>query len=228
MASVISVKNISKTFGDVPNQTVVLKNITLDVKKGELLSIVGASGSGKSTLMYILGLLDIPTMGNVYINGRETDNLSEVERARLRNEEIGFVFQTYNLLARTSALANVMLPLQYSRVPYGERKSRALKLLDDVGLSHRIASYPSQLSGGEQQRVAIARALVCEPSIILADEPTGNLDSKTGKQILSILTGLNKKGTTVVVVTHDQKIARKTKRQISIRDGKIISDRKGS
>ena len=224
--SVVSAKNITKTFGEAPNKTIVLKNISLQINKGEFLSIIGPSGSGKSTLMYLLGLLDVPTTGTIYINGQKTKDISEKDRAKLRNREIGFVFQTYNLLPRTSALANVMLPLNYSNVSRDERKSKAMKLLKDVGLSHRISSFPSQLSGGEQQRVAIARSLICGPSIILADEPTGNLDTKTGEQIINIISQLNKQGKTIVLVTHDNNIAKKTNRIVTIKDGQVLSDKK--
>jgi len=171
-----------------------------------------------------MGLLDKPTSGSVFIDGKRVNDLSENDLAELRNQKIGFVFQSFNLLPRTSALLNVMLPLQYSKTKVGQREELARSLLEKVGLANRMENLSSQLSGGEQQRVAIARALVCNPSLILADEPTGNLDSKSGAQILKILSELNKEGKTVLIVTHDQKIAGYAKRIISLKDGQIISD----
>jgi putative ABC transport system ATP-binding protein len=224
---IVQVKNASKIYHLDGVSVEAVKNVTLDIREGEFASIIGPSGSGKSTLMHLIGLLDKPTSGLVTIDQKRVESLSENELAKLRNQKIGFVFQTFNLLPRTSALANVMLPLQYSKIKASEREKLAKALLEKVGLTKRMGNLSSQLSGGEQQRVAIARALVCDPTLILADEPTGNLDSKAGAQILKILTELNREGKTIIVVTHDQEIASYTKRIISLMDGKIISDTKG-
>jgi len=225
--SIIQANNLKKTYGEEPSVTIALSNVTLTINKGEFSSIVGPSGCGKSTLMHLLGLLDKPDSGEILIDGHKVENLNQNELAQIRNQKIGFVFQSYNLLERTSSLNNVLLPLQYnSLIPASKRKEIARKELIDVGLTDRMGNYPSQLSGGEQQRVAIARALVCNPTVILADEPTGNLDSKSGKAIISLLKSLNKKGKTIVIVTHDLSIARQTKRIILMKDGQIISDKK--
>ena len=227
MKSIIQANNLKKTYGEEPSVTIALSNVTLTINKGEFSSIVGPSGCGKSTLMHLLGLLDKPDSGEILIDGHKVENLNQNELAQIRNQKIGFVFQSYNLLERTSSLSNVLLPLQYnSLIPASKRKEIARKELIDVGLADRMGNYPSQLSGGEQQRVAIARALVCNPTVILADEPTGNLDSKSGKAIISLLKSLNKKGKTIVIVTHDLSIARQTKRIILMKDGQIISDKK--
>lgn len=198
-----------------------LKNANIEIKKGEFVAIMGPSGSGKSTLMHIAGCLDTPTQGSVFLEGKRVSNLSEADLAKIRNEKIGFVFQTFNLIPRTTALDNVCLPLVYKGFSLGERRRRALAVLKDVDLEDRATHFPNQLSGGEQQRIAIARALVNNPAIIFADEPTGNLDTKAGTEIMKILSQLNKKGNTVVVVTHEAHIAKFTKRTIRIRDGKI-------
>ena len=203
-----------------------LKNVSLNINKGEFVAIIGPSGSGKSTLMHVIGLLDKPTSGEVFLEGSEVHNLSEVAQAELRNRHIGFIFQIFNLLPRTSALENTEMPLIYSGVARKEREEKAIEALKVVGLGEKLYNKPSQLSGGQQQRVAIARALINNPSLILADEPTGNLDSKSGEEILSLLTDLNKKGNTIVVVTHDLDIARRAQRIITIRDGEILSDKK--
>ena len=227
MKSIIQAKNVVKIYGQEPSETVALDNISLEIGKGEFSAIVGPSGCGKSTLMHLLGLLDKPTSGEIFVDGQKAENLSEDEQAKLRNQKVGFVFQSFNLLDRTSSLNNVLLPLQYNnRISASERKKIAQERLADVDLPDRMGNYPSQLSGGEQQRVAIARALVCDPSIILADEPTGNLDSKSGIGIMSLLESLHKKGKTVIIVTHDMSLAKMTNRIISMRDGKIISDKK--
>lgn len=224
--SVIDLENVSKKYVMGGEKFYALKNVSLKINKGEFVAIVGPSGSGKSTLMHIIGLLDIPTSGEVYLEGKKTHNLSEIAQANLRNKHIGFIFQTFNLLPRTSALENVEVPLIYSGVGKKEREVRAIKTLEIVGLGEKLQNKPSQLSGGQQQRVAIARALINNPSLILADEPTGNLDSKSGEEILSLLDKLNKKGNTIVVVTHDADIARRAKRTMTLKDGKIVSDKK--
>jgi putative ABC transport system ATP-binding protein len=216
--SVILARKIVKNYrlGEVDVE--VLKGIDLDIEKGEYVALMGPSGSGKSTLMNILGCLDIPTSGLYSIEGRPVSDLSEDELAEVRGRSIGFVFQTFNLLARTSALENVELPLHYQG---RDAREAALKALDSVNLAHRYDHRPNQLSGGERQRVAIARAIVTDPAIILADEPTGNLDSKTGKEILEIFEGLSQKGVTIVLVTHDPSVARHAHRIVHLRDGRI-------
>jgi putative ABC transport system ATP-binding protein len=202
-----------------------LSNVSLRIARGEFLGVVGRSGSGKSTLMNILGLLDRPDSGSYVLNGREIAELGEDARASIRNREIGFVFQAATLLPRSSALENVEMPLAYAHVGNSERRRRALAALDRVGLSHRGQHWPSQLSGGEQQRVAIARALVNDPVLILADEPTGALDSKTADSVLSLFEELNRDGRTIVVVTHAPDVAERAQRCITILDGQIINDR---
>jgi len=223
--AVIDVRNITKTYqmGEVSLQ--VLKGISLKVYEGDFVSIMGPSGSCKSTLMNILGCLDQPTSGEYYLDGVDVSKLSENELARIRNKKIGFVFQNFNLLKRTSALRQVELPLIYGGVSGRSKKAKAA--LEAVGLGNRLNHLPSELSGGQQQRVAIARALVNEPSMILADEPTGNLDSRSGTEVMQIFQQLNReKGITTVFVTHDPWIARHTQRVIMIRDGKVVADRK--
>jgi putative ABC transport system ATP-binding protein len=201
-----------------------LRGISFSVRKGEYVSIMGPSGSGKSTLMHLLGCLDKPTSGQVLIRGKNTADLSEVELARLRNKEIGFVFQSFNLLPRATALKNVELPLIYQGVSPKERRERATKALEAVGLGNRLHHFPSQLSGGQQQRVAISRALVTNPSIILADEPTGNLDTAAGNEVLRILKDLNRKGITIILVTHEEYVARQAGRIVKLLDGKVVGD----
>ena len=201
-----------------------LRGVSLTVEHGDYLAIVGASGSGKSTLMHLLGALDRPTGGTLVIGGRDVATLSPPEMARLRNETIGFVFQSFHLLARTTAQDNVALPLVYRGITRRERRERAEAMLDRVGLAHRMDHRPNQMSGGEQQRVAIARALVTGPSVLLADEPTGNLDSATGRSVLALLESLNAEGVAVVLVTHDREIAGRAHRQIVMRDGLIVTD----
>jgi putative ABC transport system ATP-binding protein len=202
----------------------VLTEISLSIKQGELIAIMGPSGSGKSTLMNIVGCLDRPSAGTYHFENREISTLTDDELAAVRNKKIGFVFQTFNLLPRFSALKNVEIPLIYSGVPSRLRHEQALPLLERVGLADRVQHKPSELSGGQQQRVAIARALVNNPPLLLADEPTGNLDSRSGEDILNILMDLNQQGVTIVIVTHDKDIATRCKRIIALKDGRIISD----
>lgn len=199
-----------------------LKDITLKIERGEFVAVVGPSGSGKSTLMNIIGLLDRSTTGKYLLDGKNVSKFSENKLARLRNKKLGFVFQSFNLLQRTTALQNVALPLIYAGIPRNEREKMAQKALSAVGLEDKINSRPNELSGGQQQRVAIARALVTNPDIVLADEPTGNLDSKTGAQIISLLGKLNKSRKTVILITHSLEIARKANRTVRLKDGEII------
>jgi putative ABC transport system ATP-binding protein len=220
----IDLSNITKNYHMGELDITVLAGISLSVKPGELIAIMGPSGSGKSTLMNIIGCLDRPTSGVYRFEDREISTLSDDELASVRNVKIGFVFQTFNLLPRFSALKNVEVPLIYSGVPARVRKERAIPLLEQVGLADRMYHKPTELSGGQQQRVAIARALVNHPPLLLADEPTGNLDSRSGEEILNILTGLNKQGVTIIIVTHDQNVAARCKRNIHLKDGQIIHD----
>lgn len=220
----LSLTNVSKVYKMDGLSFIAVDNVTLTIGRGEFAALMGPSGSGKSTLMHVIGCLDRPTGGTVTIDGVTLSTASERELAGIRNRKIGFVFQQFNLLRKTSALANVMLPLVYAGVGRTERLQRARTMLERVGLSNKLGNFPSQLSGGEQQRVAIARALVTNPSIILADEPTGNLDSKSGRETLDIFKELHKEGHTVVLVTHDKDIARRAHRIIEIKDGKIVSD----
>ena len=226
MNVLISAKNLTKKYGEAPNETVALENISIEIKNGEFTAIVGPSGSGKSTLMHILGCLDKPTEGEYFFRGREVSKLSDNSLAEIRNKQIGFVFQFFNLLPRTSALKNAELPLLYAGVDKEERHSKALKILSSLGLSERVNSTPGQLSGGEQQRVAIARALINNPSVIFADEPTGNVDTKTSREIMKIFQSLNKRGNTIIVITHDPEVATYASRIITVRDGKVESDKK--
>jgi putative ABC transport system ATP-binding protein len=220
----IDLSHITKTYRMGEMDITVLAGITLSVKKGELIAIMGPSGSGKSTLMNIIGCLDRPTSGIYRFEDREISTMSDDELASVRNVKIGFVFQTFNLLPRFSALKNVEVPLIYSGVAARNRKERAIPLLEQVGLADRLYHKPTELSGGQQQRVAIARALVNNPPLLLADEPTGNLDSKSGEEILKILTGLNRQGVTIIIVTHDQNVAARCKRNIHLKDGQIMKD----
>lgn len=224
MNELLSIQHVSKRYVMDGVDFQALDNVSLSIRKGEFVAIMGPSGSGKSTLMHIIGCLDRPTSGKVFIEGKDIFTASDRELAQIRNTHIGFVFQQFNLLRRTSAITNVELPLVYANVSFRERIARAKELLTEVGLSEKMNNFPSQLSGGQQQRVAIARALVTKPSIILADEPTGNLDSKSGRDIMNILENLHAKGGTIVLVTHDEEVARHAKRIIRISDGKIVGD----
>jgi putative ABC transport system ATP-binding protein len=222
MSVMILLEDISKTYYlgaiDVP----VLKHVNLSIAEGEYVAIMGASGSGKSTLMNIIGCLDRPTSGQYFLAGTNLTTLNDDELADIRNQYVGFVFQQFNLLPRLTALANVMLPMIYADVPRSQRISQATAALELVGLKEQIQNRPNQLSGGQQQRVAIARALVNHPALVLADEPTGALDSKTSQEIMDLLTGLNQQGTTIAIVTHDANVAAQTKRVIHMQDGAIV------
>jgi putative ABC transport system ATP-binding protein len=201
-----------------------LREVALEIQRGEYVAIMGPSGSGKSTLMNLIGCLDTPTAGEYELNGTQVGQMNDNQLAEIRNREIGFVFQTFNLLSRSNALHNVELPLIYAGVPAEERRRVALDVLAQVGLADRIHHKPSELSGGQRQRVAVARALVNKPSILLADEPTGNLDSKTGNEIMALFEELSRKGNTIILVTHEEDIARNARRILRIRDGRIASD----
>ena len=224
--SLIELKNIGKTYFLGEISVPVLKGISLEIGKGEYVALMGASGSGKSTLMNILGCLDRQTEGDYFFDGEEVGRISGDRRAKIRNKKIGFVFQSFNLLPRTSALDNVIMPLNYTaqNLSASECRRRGIEALKQVGLGERMDHFPSQLSGGQQQRVAIARAVVAGPKLILADEPTGNLDSKNGKEVMDLLKELNQEGTTIVMVTHSQKDAAQAQRTIDLFDGQIVSD----
>jgi ABC-type antimicrobial peptide transport system, ATPase component len=221
---IIKTENLTKDYETGTQVVNALKGINLSVEKGEFLSIMGPSGSGKTTLMNIIGCLDSPTNGSYYLNNKSVSKLDDDELAKIRNEEIGFVFQSFHLLARNTAFDNVMLPLKYAGVSKEEATKRSNNVLDLVGLSSRSKHTPAELSGGQQQRVAIARALVNEPSILFADEPTGNLDSKTGEDVMKIFKDLNKNGQTIILITHEDSIAKQSNRIITIMDGLIESD----
>jgi putative ABC transport system ATP-binding protein len=222
--SLIEARGLWKSYSMQAEEVHALRGVDLDVESGEYAAIMGPSGSGKSTLMNLLGCLDTPSRGSYRLNGREVSAMDDDELAHVRNQEIGFVFQTFHLLPRASALRNVELPLVYRGVRAEERAERARKALDSVDLGDRIGHRPNELSGGQRQRVAIARALVNQPSIVLADEPTGNLDSATGEEILAIFDGLNRRGNTLLVVTHEEHVAAHAKRVIRLRDGRIEKD----
>ena len=224
MRELIRLEKVWKIYGQNSAKTIALKNVSLSIFEKEFVAILGPSGSGKSTLLHIMGLLDSPTKGKVFFDGIDTSVFSEDKLAEIRRKGIGFVFQFFYLFPTLTALENVMLPMIFAGVPKNKREKIAFKLLKLVGLEKRANHLPSELSGGEGQRVAIARALANNPQIILADEPTGNLDTKSGKKIMKILQSLNKKGITVVVVTHDPQIAKPLKRKIFIRDGEIVKE----
>jgi putative ABC transport system ATP-binding protein len=221
----IEIRDLVKVYemGDI--QVRALDGVSVDVDHGEFVAIMGPSGSGKSTLMNLIGCLDTPSAGTYRLNEQEVSRLDDDELARIRNKEIGFVFQTFNLLSRTSAVENVEVPLVYAGVPRHERHRRAKEVLEQVGLGDRMHHQPNELSGGQRQRVAVARALVNRPSILLADEPTGNLDSRTGEEIMQLFDELNRNGNTIVLVTHEEDIARHARRVVRLRDGKVVEER---
>ncbi|QEN05093.1 ABC transporter ATP-binding protein [Thiospirochaeta perfilievii] len=220
----IKLTNIKKKYDLGGTEVEALKGVDLEINRGEFVTIMGPSGSGKSTLLHILGLLDVSSEGSFLLEGHPIDSLPDKELARIRNKHFGFIFQSFNLFPELNSLDNVIMPLMYSQVPRKDRKNLAIKLLTDVGLSHRIYHYPNMLSGGEQQRVAIARALANNPDVILADEPTGNLPSEKGSEIIEMLKELNRKGVTIIMVTHDNDLGRCGTRKISFTDGKLVSD----
>jgi putative ABC transport system ATP-binding protein len=222
--ALIETRDLWKTYVMGSEEIHALRGVSIEIERGEYVAIMGPSGSGKSTLMNLIGCLDTPTKGSYLLNGKQVSQMNDNELARIRNEEIGFVFQTFNLLPRASALHNVELPLVYAAVPAKDRQSRAKAALDKVELSERMSHRPNELSGGQRQRVAIARALVNNPSILLADEPTGNLDSKTGTEIMALFARLHAAGNTIILVTHEADIAAYARRAIHLRDGQIEKD----
>jgi len=223
--ALIRLDNVQKVFLTDEVETHALASIHLEIAKGEYVSISGPSGCGKSTLLAILGLLDTPSSGTYHLNGKTVSGLTLAERARVRNREIGFIFQSFNLIGDLTVFENVELPLTYRGMPAKERRDRALAALEKVGMGHRVKHYPAQLSGGQQQRVAVARALVGEPSILLADEPTGNLDSQNGEQVMALLAELHKTGATICMVTHDSRFAKNAERTIHLFDGRVVDEK---
>ena len=215
----LEMTDIVKTYNRAGEDQVVLNHIDFDVERGEFVSILGPSGSGKSTMMNIIGCLDVPTSGRYILHGKEIANMDQIELAHIRNKEIGFIFQSFQLLKRNTILENVELPLIYSKIPTRERHERAREMLERMGLGNKLDFYPNQLSGGQQQRVAISRAVVTQPSILLADEPTGALDQKTGQQVMELFAELNEEGRTIIMITHDKHIAAHAKRIVKILDG---------
>jgi putative ABC transport system ATP-binding protein len=228
MSAHIEIDRLTKHYVLGHERVVALDEVSLTIEAGSLIAVMGPSGSGKSTLMNLLGLLDTPTSGSYRIGGQEVAGLSDRQRSEQRRERIGFIFQSFNLLPRKTALDNVAVPLMYAGVARGERQRRARTLLEQLGLGDRLAHRPTELSGGQQQRVAIARALVNEPSLILADEPTGNLDSQTGREVLALLHELHAAGRTIIVVTHDRAVAEIAQRIVTLVDGRVVSDEAGS
>lgn len=222
--SLIRIKNLARRYVMGTETVHALRDLSLEIERGEYVAIMGPSGSGKSTLMNMIGCLDTPTSGSYELNGQDVSHMDDNQLAEIRNCEIGFVFQTFNLLARSTALRNVELPMIYAGVPGEERRAKALHALAQVGLADRVQHKPNELSGGQRQRVAVARALVNDPSILLADEPTGNLDSKTGVEIMALFEELAQKGNTIIVVTHEESVARHARRIIRLLDGRIASD----
>ena len=222
--SLIRIKNLARRYVMGTETVHALREVSLEIERGEYVAIMGPSGSGKSTLMNMIGCLDTPTSGSYELNGQDVSHMDDNQLADIRNREIGFVFQTFNLLARSTALRNVELPMIYAGVPAEERRAKALHALAQVGLADRVQHKPNELSGGQRQRVAVARALVNDPSILLADEPTGNLDSKTGVEIMALFEELAQKGNTIIVVTHEESVARHARRIIRLLDGRIASD----
>jgi putative ABC transport system ATP-binding protein len=226
LKSIIKLSEISRNY-KIGTETIhALRNISVEIFQNEYVAMMGPSGSGKSTLMNIVGCLDTPSSGQYILNGTEVSRMTDNELAEVRNKEIGFIFQTFNLLPRSTALENVALPLVYAGIPKAERLERAYKALEDVGLGDRVKHRPNELSGGQRQRVAVARALVNKPSIILADEPTGNLDSKTSEEIMLLFNEIHLKGNTIIVVTHEEEIAQRAHRIVRLKDGLVESDRK--
>jgi putative ABC transport system ATP-binding protein len=224
MSSLIALHDIAKVYEMGQSRVRALDGVCLEIERGDYVAVMGPSGSGKSTLMNIVGCLDTPTSGSYRLNGREIANMEDDELAGIRNREIGFIFQTFNLLARADALKNVELPLVYSGLTQAEREQRARESLESVGLGDRQRHRPNEMSGGQRQRVAIARALVNRPSLLLADEPTGNLDSKTGEEIMGLIAQLHSRGNTILLVTHEESLARKAARVVRLRDGGVVSD----
>ncbi len=225
MPPLIQLANIQKVFTTEEVETHALASIHLNIRQGEFVSVSGPSGCGKSTLLSILGLLDTPTGGTYTLNGQSVANLDRSERARIRNREIGFIFQSFNLIGDLTVFENVELPLVYRGLPAGERRTRVMEVLEEVGMSHRAKHLPSQLSGGQQQRVAVARALAGRPSLLLADEPTGNLDSSNGTAVMELLKSLHARGSTLVMVTHDPRFSEHADRTVRLFDGKVVGER---
>ena len=222
--SLIKLESVNKVFFTEELETHALSGVHLDIHKGEYVSIAGPSGCGKSTLLSLIGLLDTPTDGKYWLNGKAVEELGLGERSRIRNREVGFIFQSFNLIGDLNVFENVELPLTYRGMPSTERKQRVQEALERVGMAHRVKHYPSQLSGGQQQRVAVARALVGDPAVLLADEPTGNLDSKNGEAVMDLLGDLHRAGSTIVMVTHDPRFARHAGRTIHLFDGRIVDE----